>query len=230
MSESPPAVQAEHVSHHYPGSDGPIEILREIDLRIEPGTSWALIGISGSGKTTLLSLLAGLERPSRGRIQLFGQALEELDDDERSDLRLTSIGFVFQSFHLLPTLTALENVAFPLKIRRLPDARERALTALLSVGLGDRLTHKPAVLSGGEQQRVAIARAFAGRPRILFADEPTGNLDFQSAGKVADLLFELNRLHQTTLILATHDRALAARCEHRHLLKEGVLQGNPELP
>ncbi|EQD34932.1 ABC transporter-like domain protein, partial [mine drainage metagenome] len=145
MSESPPAVQAEHVSHHYPGSDGPIEILREIDLRIEPGTSWALIGISGSGKTTLLSLLAGLERPSRGRIQLFGQALEELDDDERSDLRLTSIGFVFQSFHLLPTLTALENVAFPLKIRRLPDARERALTALLSVGLGDRLTHKPAV-------------------------------------------------------------------------------------
>ncbi|MHB1543785.1 MAG: ABC transporter ATP-binding protein [Gammaproteobacteria bacterium] len=230
MSESLPAVRAEQVSHRYAGSDGPIEILREIELRIESGASWALIGISGSGKTTLLSLLAGLEPPSRGRIRLFGQALDELDDDGRSDLRLASIGFVFQSFHLLPTLTAFENVAFPLRIRHLPDARERARNALFAVGLGHRLSHKPERLSGGEQQRVAIARAFAGGPRILFADEPTGNLDFQSAGMVADLLFELNRLHETTLILATHDRELAARCDHRNLLKEGTLQRNPEIP
>lgn len=229
MSESSPAIQAEHVSHVYSGAAGPLEILREIHLSIDSGTSWALIGISGSGKTTLLSLLAGLEPPTRGRIRLLGQALDELDDDARSDLRLASIGFVFQSFHLLPTLTALDNVAFPLRIRRLPDADQRARAALAAVGLGERLTHKPSRLSGGEQQRVALARAFAGRPRILFADEPTGNLDFQSATQVIDLLFELNRLHQTTLILATHDRSLAARCEHRYLLKEGTLHENPAL-
>ena len=228
MSESPPAVQAQNVSHHYSGSDGPIEILREIDLRIESGSSWALIGISGSGKTTLLSLLAGLEPPSQGRIRLLGLALDEMDDDLRSDLRLTSVGFVFQSFHLLPTLSAWENVSFPLRIRRLPDARERARSALEAVGLGHRLTHKPARLSGGEQQRVAIARAFAGAPQVLFADEPTGNLDSQSARVVADLLFELNRIHRTTLILATHDRELADRCAYRSVLTGGTLQKNPE--
>jgi putative ABC transport system ATP-binding protein len=230
MPESFPIIQAEQVGHDYPGSEGPIEILREIDLSIEPGASLALIGISGSGKTTLLALLAGLERPSRGHIRLLGQALDALDDDARSDLRLTSIGFVFQSFHLLPALTALDNVAFPLEIRRLPDARERAQAALAAVGLTHRLTHKPARLSGGEQQRVAIARAFAGQPRILFADEPTGNLDFQNAKTVADLLFELNETHGTTLVLATHDRELASRCTHQRLLTEGTLQSNPELP
>jgi putative ABC transport system ATP-binding protein len=212
------------MSYGYPASGGPIEILREIDLAIESGSSWGLLGVSGAGKTTLMALLAGLELPQAGSVRLMGRDLGTLSDDERADLRLQSVGFVFQTFHLLASLTALENVLFPLRLRRLPDAAERARTALAAVGLERRLHHRPAALSGGEQQRVALARAFAGSPRVLFADEPTGHLDSGNAERVADLLFALNAEQGSTLILATHDRRLVARCRSCAVLEDGCLR------
>jgi len=187
-------------------------ILRDIDLDVTPGEALAVVGASGSGKSTLLALLAGLDTPSAGRVHLDGQDLFALDEDQRAELRGRLLGFVFQSFQLLPALTALENVMLPLELAGRADAEDLARAMLGRVGLGERLHHYPKHLSGGEQQRVALARAFVVRPKLLLADEPTGSLDAQSGNAVISLLFELNREQGTTLILVTHDEALAARC------------------
>ena len=187
-------------------------ILRDIDLEVTPGEALAVVGASGSGKSTLLALLAGLDTPSAGSVHLDGHDLFALDEDRRAQLRGRLLGFVFQSFQLLPALTALENVMLPLELGGRADAEELARAMLGRVGLGERLHHYPKHLSGGEQQRVALARAFVMRPKLLLADEPTGSLDAQSGNAVIALLFELNREYGTTLILVTHDEALAARC------------------
>lgn len=200
-------------------------------MQVAAGESFAIVGASGSGKTTLLGLLAGLDTPSSGSIRLEGHALEQMDEEARADLRRRLVGFVFQSFHLLPALTAEENVMLPLELEGDSQARPKAREALEAVGLTPRRKHYPAQLSGGEQQRVAIARAFVHRPRILFADEPTGNLDQRTGHHVIDLLFALNRDHHTTLVLVTHDQQLAARCSRRVELEEGhVLKQAPGLP
>ncbi len=202
---------------------GRLEILNDISLALMPGESLALVGASGSGKTSLLGLLAGLERPTRGRIELDGHPLEGLDEDRRAELRRARIGFVFQSFHLMPTLTARENVMLALEIAGERQPRTAAESALAEVGLSHRLDHYPRQLSGGEQQRVAIARAFAPEPRLLFADEPTGNLDRRTGEQVADLLFRINRDHGTALVLVTHDPGLAERCQRVVEIEAGRL-------
>ncbi len=194
-----------------------------MSLRVMEGESVGVVGPSGSGKTSLLMLLAGLERPTRGQVLLDGVDLAALDEDARARYRGRRIGIVFQSFHLIPTMTALENVAVPLELAGRADAFDAAETALRQVGLGTRLGHLPGQLSGGEQQRVALARAFAPRPALLLADEPTGNLDARTGGDVQALLFELQRLHGTGLLLITHDSALAARCDRRLAVAEGRL-------
>lgn len=214
-------LEALDVSKSVSGPEGQLQILRGVNLQIRAGESFAIVGASGSGKTTLLGLLAGLDVPSGGGIRFDGHALETLDEEARADLRRRLVGFVFQSFHLLPALTAEENVMLPLELEGVRDARSRARDALEAVGLGTRRRHYPAQLSGGEQQRVAIARAFVHGPRVLFADEPTGNLDQRTGHHVIDLLFALNRDHHTTLVLVTHDAALAARCQRRIELDEG---------
>jgi putative ABC transport system ATP-binding protein len=191
---------------------GELVILRDIDLQVTPGEALAIVGASGSGKSTLLALLAGLDTPSVGSVHLDGHDLFALDEDRRAELRGRVLGFVFQSFQLLPALTALENVMLPLELAGRDDAQDLARAMLGRVGLAERLHHYPKHLSGGEQQRVALARAFVVRPKLLLADEPTGSLDVQSGAAVITLLFELNREHGTTLILVTHDEALAARC------------------
>ena len=200
-----------------------LTILQGIDLEVKVGETVALIGASGSGKSTLLGLLAGLDLPSEGSIALAGVSLEHLDEEGRARLRAQKIGFIFQSFLLLPGLTALENVMLPGEIAGLPRAREQALALLEQVGLSQRLHHHPAQLSGGEQQRVAIARAFMGEPALLLADEPTGNLDSHTGERVADLLFRLNQEHGTTLLIVTHDARLASRCGRRLQLQAGSL-------
>jgi len=187
-------------------------ILRDIDLAVTPGEALAVVGASGSGKSTLLALLAGLDTPSTGTVLLDGVDLFSLDEDRRAQLRGRVLGFVFQSFQLLPALTALENVMLPLELAYADDAEARAREMLVRVGLGERLSHYPKHLSGGEQQRVALARAFVVRPKLLLADEPTGSLDAQSGAQIIELLFELNREQGTTLVLVTHDEALASRC------------------
>jgi putative ABC transport system ATP-binding protein len=191
---------------------GELVILRDIDLEVTPGQAVAVVGASGSGKSTLLALLAGLDTPTSGTVALDGHDLFALDEDQRAELRGRLLGFVFQSFQLLPALTALENVMLPLELAAKDDAEDAARAMLQRVGLGERLSHYPKHLSGGEQQRVALARAFVVRPKLLLADEPTGSLDAQSGGAVISLLFELNREYGTTLVLVTHDEALAARC------------------
>ncbi len=222
MSDSSrPLLQACDVSKSVSGPEGKLEILSKVSLRIEPGESFAIVGASGSGKTTLLGLLAGLDVPDSGSIALDGHALDQLDEEARADLRRRLVGFVFQSFHLLPALTAEENVMLPLELEGNSAARQRAREALDAVGLSPRRRHYPAQLSGGEQQRVAIARAFVHGPRVLFADEPTGNLDQRTGRHVCDLLFALNRDHQTTLVLVTHDATLAGRCQRGIELDEG---------
>lgn len=193
--------------------EGPLTILDDVTLEIRAGESVALVGPSGAGKTTLLALLAGLDQPSSGQVWLCGEDLTRLDEDGRARLRGRHVGFVFQSFHLVPSLTALENVMLPLELAGRDDAAARAREALDSVGLAPRLSHYPKQLSGGEKQRVAIARAFVTRPAVLFADEPTGNLDTASGERVAGLLFGLNRQARTTLVLVTHERNLASRCD-----------------
>lgn len=203
--------------------EGRLTILDDINLDIEAGESVALVGASGAGKTTLLALLAGLDRPSTGKIWLCGEDLTGLDEDGRAQLRSRRVGFVFQSFHLVPSLTALENVMLPLELAGDPRAGERAREGLDSVGLGPRKGHYPKQLSGGEKQRVAIARAFITSPEVLFADEPTGNLDTASGERVADLLFNLNKEARTTLVLVTHDRTLAERCDRILELEAGRL-------
>lgn len=187
-------------------------ILREIDLEVTPGEALAVVGASGSGKSTLLAILAGLDRPSVGSVSIDGQDLFSLDEDRRAELRGRAIGFVFQSFQLLPALTALENVMLPLELSGRNDAATLAAGMLARVGLAERLQHYPKHLSGGEQQRVALARAFVVRPALLLADEPTGSLDADSGAAVIELLFEMNREYGTTLVLVTHDETLAARC------------------
>ena len=200
---------------------GSLDILTAIDLQINSGEAVAVVGVSGSGKSTLLGLLAGLDLPSSGEARLGDHRLNTLDEDGRARVRAQLVGFVFQSFQLLPGLTALENVMLPLKLAAVAGPRERATQLLDRVGLGARLTHYPKQLSGGEQQRVAIARAFSMQPAILFADEPTGNLDSATGETIIDLLFELNRERGTTLVLVTHDEALAARCDRRIRLEAG---------
>ncbi|MGL5791475.1 MAG: ABC transporter ATP-binding protein [Plesiomonas shigelloides] len=203
-----------------------LTILEGIDLQVNSGETVALVGASGSGKSTLLGLLAGLDLPSVGSISILGQSLTELDEEGRAKLRAEQIGFVFQSFLLLPTMTTLENVMLPAELRGETDCEPRARALLESVGLGDRLHHLPPRLSGGEQQRVAIARAFMTRPRLLLADEPTGNLDSKTGEKVIELLFALNREHGTTLVVVTHDRELASRCQRQAVMVAGHLEGH----
>ena len=196
-------------------------ILREIDLAVTPGEAVAVVGASGSGKSTLLAILAGLDTPSAGEVHIDGASLFSLDEDQRAELRGRSVGFVFQSFQLLPALTALENVMLPLELSQNPDAESLSAEMLRRVGLGERLHHYPKHLSGGEQQRVALARAFVVRPKLLFADEPTGSLDAESGAAVIRLLFDMNREYGTTLILVTHDEQLAARCQRMLRLAAG---------
>ncbi|MCF5910018.1 ABC transporter ATP-binding protein [Aeromonas veronii] len=198
-----------------------LTILEGIDLQVNSGETVALVGASGSGKSTLLGLLAGLDLPSQGDIEILGKSLGELDEEGRARLRAEQIGFVFQSFLLLPTMTALENVMLPAELRGERDCEPRARELLAAVGLGERLHHLPPRLSGGEQQRVAIARAFMTRPSLLLADEPTGNLDSKTGEKVIELLFELNRKHGTTLVVVTHDHQLAERCQRQLVMTAG---------
>jgi putative ABC transport system ATP-binding protein len=206
-----------------PTADGELTILRGIDLDIPAGASAAIVGASGSGKSTLLGLLAGMDVASGGEVWLDGVCLSALDEDDRARLRAEKVGFVFQSFQLLPALTARENVMLPLELAGVSDAGQIAERFLAEVGLQDRLEHYPTTLSGGEQQRVAIARAFAREPAVLFADEPTGNLDTRTGERIVDLLFELNARASTTLVLVTHDERLAQRCDHRFSMTAGEL-------
>lgn len=206
-----------------PTADGELTILRGIDLDIPAGASAAIVGASGSGKSTLLGLLAGMDVASGGEVWLDGVCLSDLDEDDRARLRAEKVGFVFQSFQLLPALTARENVMLPLELAGVSDAGQIAERFLAEVGLQDRLEHYPTTLSGGEQQRVAIARAFAREPAVLFADEPTGNLDTRTGERIVDLLFELNARASTTLVLVTHDERLAQRCDHRFSMTAGEL-------
>ena len=209
--------------------DAPLTILDDVGFGIDSGDTVAVVGASGSGKTTLLGLLAGLDRPSGGEVWVDGTALSILDEDARAALRQRLLGFVFQSFQLLPALTALETVMLPLELAGASDAAAKAKDWLARVGLARRTTHYPKQLSGGEQQRVAIARAFAGEPKLLMADEPTGNLDNATGVEVVDLMFRLNREHGTTLLLVTHDNTLASRCARRLSLAAGRLVGDERL-
>ena len=218
-------VQARQLGKQVASPGGTLTILADIDLAIAAGESVAIIGVSGSGKSTLIGLLAGLDLPSSGEVHLAGSALNSLDEDGRAAIRAGRVGFVFQSFQLLPGLTALENVMLPLELARIAQAEEQAGARLAEIGLGERLHHYPRQLSGGEQQRVAIARAFACRPQILFADEPTGNLDQQTGAQIIELLFRLNREHATTLVLVTHDPAIAGHCDRCLTLAAGRITG-----
>ncbi|NKC12380.1 MAG: ATP-binding cassette domain-containing protein [Gammaproteobacteria bacterium] len=225
MSTAEAVIEASHL--HKAVTDpngGELTILHDVSLSISAGESVAVVGASGSGKSTLLGMLAGLDRPSHGEVHLAGTALGALDEDGRAELRARYVGFVFQAFQLLPSLTALENAMLPLELAGFDDARERAARILSRVGLGARLEHYPRQLSGGEQQRVAIARAFATHPAVLFADEPTGNLDSGTGAHICDLLFELNHEQATTLILVTHDRELAGHCARRVEMHAGRLR------
>jgi putative ABC transport system ATP-binding protein len=215
-------LRAQSLSQSYLSGGRALTVLRDITFELDPGAFLAIVGPSGSGKSTLLGLLAGLDRPREGRVWLDGQDLGALSEDERARVRAEKVGFVFQSFHLIPTLTARENVQVPLELQGL-EARGRADELLGRVGLGDRGHHYPAQLSGGEQQRVAVARAFSHRPRILFADEPTGNLDAATGARVIDLLTELNRETGTTLVLVTHDPELAGRARRVIRLLDGAM-------
>jgi putative ABC transport system ATP-binding protein len=225
MNKQSNSIVADRVSKLVNTTDGNLSILHELSFQIEQGESVAIVGASGSGKSTLLSLLAGLDLPSAGQIDLMGQNLNLLDEDGRARLRGQLVGFVFQSFQLLPHLTALENVMLPLEISGISQAQARlsGLEWLEKVGLTARAGHFPKTLSGGEQQRVALARAFINKPAILFADEPTGSLDEASGNRVIELLFELNRENLSTLVLVTHDPALAARCGRQLSLHGGRL-------
>lgn len=221
MTTSAPALECRGVSRRLRSGDQLLSVLDQIDLRIEPAEAVAVVGPSGSGKSTLLGLLAGLDRPSDGSVLVSGVALEKLDEDALALLRRDQLGFVFQTFQLLSNLTARENVLLPLELHGVPRARARCDALLERVGLGARGHHYPAQLSGGEQQRVAIARAFASEPRILLADEPTGNLDPQAGASVLELLLELRAQHGSTLVVVTHDERIAARLDRRIRIEAG---------
>lgn len=216
-------VQANALGKQVISPEGTLTILNDINLSIKKGESLAIIGISGSGKSTLLGLLAGLDTPTHGKVILDGTDLSEHDEDGRAKIRAQSVGFVFQSFHLLPGLTALENASLALELADNDNAMSQAKEKLEQVGLAERLHHYPNQLSGGEQQRVAIARAFAGNPKILFADEPTGNLDQKTAQRVIDLLFNMNRDNGTTLVMVTHDNQIANHCDRQVVINGGQL-------
>ena len=221
MGES--ILTAQNLSKVVPSAEGELTILHSLSLELSKGDSLAIVGASGSGKSTLLGLLAGLDLPSQGEVILAGRALSTLDEDQRARVRAEHVGFVFQSFQLLDSLNALENVMLPLELEGRKDAREHARHLLERVGLGQRLSHSPRQLSGGEQQRVAIARAFVARPRILFADEPTGNLDRKTGLAIEDLLFDMDAGRATTVVVVTHDERLAARCDRQLRLDAGRL-------
>lgn len=218
-----PIIQANELHYEVSSHHKQIHILRGLNLSIAYGEQVAIIGSSGSGKSTLLSLLAGLDVPNHGNVHIEGKPFSTLDEDGRAKIRSASMGFVFQSFQLLPALTALENVMLPLQLKNNPQAKSLSLEALKKVGLSERIRHYPKQLSGGEQQRVAIARAFATQPSILFADEPTGNLDQATGQMIVDLLFAMNAEAGTTLVLVTHDMQLAHRCQRQLKLQDGVL-------
>lgn len=216
-------LKAERVTKKVSSPEGTLTILAEVDLQIAAAETVAIVGASGAGKSTLLALLAGLDEPSDGRVWLNGAELTALDEDGRAAVRARHVGFVFQSFHLVPSLTAIENVMLPLELAGLPHARQAAAEVLAQVNLTPRREHYPRQLSGGEQQRVAIARAFVTRPAVLFADEPTGNLDSVTGERIIELLFELNRATQTTLVVVTHDQAIAQRCSRIIRIEAGRL-------
>lgn len=218
-----PVLKAESVTKKVGSPEGTLTILAEVDLQIAAGETVAIVGASGAGKSTLLALLAGLDEPSAGRVWLNGAELTALNEDGRAAVRARHVGFVFQSFHLVPSLTAIENVMLPLELAGLPNARGAAAEVLAQVNLTPRREHYPRQLSGGEQQRVAIARAFVTRPAVLFADEPTGNLDSVTGERIIELLFELNRAAQTTLVVVTHDQAIAQRCSRIIRIEAGRL-------
>jgi len=217
-------LKAENLTKKVTSPEGILTIVDDVSLDIAVGESVAIVGASGAGKSTLLALLAGLDEPTSGRIALAGADLTSLDEDGRARLRAERVGFVFQSFHLVPSLTALENVMLPLELAARRDAREAATETLGRVGLAQRTGHYPRQLSGGEQQRVAIARAFVTRPAVLFADEPTGNLDTHTGERIVSLLFDLNAQSHTTLVLVTHDRTVAARCGRVLQMDSGALK------
>ena len=218
-----PVIEVDHLSKAVSDSTGTLEILRDIHFSLQPQQTAAIVGASGSGKSTLLSMLAGLDTPSQGTVRLQGQDIFALSEDARAALRGQKIGFVFQSFQLLPNLTALENAMLPLELAGVRGARQLASEMLQRVGLGQRLGHYPKLLSGGEQQRVALARAFVVQPAVLLADEPTGSLDHATGASVMDLMLELNREQGTTLVLVTHDRSIAAQCERTLTIEAGCL-------
>lgn len=223
MLPGSPLIEARSLAFRVVGAGGEVNILRGVDLSVTPGEAVGIVGPSGSGKTSLLMLLAGLERPTGGTLRVAGHDMAGLDEDALARFRRESLGIVFQAFHLVPTMTALENVAIPLEFAGRDDAFDRATEALHSVGLGHRLSHYPGQLSGGEQQRVALARAFVAEPALLLADEPTGNLDRATGEMVMDLLFSMRDRFATTLVLITHDPSLAARCERQVRVEDGQI-------
>lgn len=223
MTVNRPILQVRDLRKVHRTSQHELTVLRDVSLTLNPGDSLAIVGPSGSGKTTLLGLCAGLDDATAGSVELGGEVLESMTQDDRAALRNRLVGFVFQSFQLIPTLTALENVLVPLELRGESDGREDAAALLSEVGLGDRLDHYPTQLSGGEQQRVALARAFIHRPKILFADEPTGNLDLETAGPIVDMLLRLNREAGTALVLVTHDASLAAKTRRVIRMRGGTI-------
>ncbi len=224
----PDILNLKNLTRTFKSGDKQLTVVNDVSFAIESGTSCAIIGPSGSGKTTLLGLAAGLDRPNSGSVILNGIELNNLNEDERAEVRNKHVGFVFQTFQLVPTLTALENVMVPLELRgeATSDVRERALNLLEEVGLGERSHHYPTQLSGGEQQRVAVARAFINQPKILFADEPTGNLDTETGTHIEDLIFDLNEKEGTTLVLVTHDPELAEKCDRVIRIKNGIIDSD----
>jgi putative ABC transport system ATP-binding protein len=225
-----PILKVERLTKTYPTAAGSLTVLKDVSFALEPGATCAIVGPSGSGKTTLLGLCAGLDQPSSGSVQLADREIGHLSEDERALVRNESVGFVFQNFQLIPTLTALENVLVPLELRGDNTSEGDAANLLARVGLGDRLDHYPMQLSGGEQQRVALARAFINRPRILFCDEPTGNLDGDTAHAMVDLIFGLNRERGTTLVLVTHDLELARKTQRVLRLRSGAVISDERIP
>lgn len=225
-AEKPPALRLEQLTRTYRSGESDLTVLADVDLLIEAGERVAIIGPSGSGKTTLLGLCAGLDLPSAGTTTLLGTDITALDEDGRAAFRGENIGFVFQNFQLIPSLTALENVTAPLELQGVSDAESAGEELLQQVGLGERMNHYPVQLSGGEQQRVALARAFINKPKILFADEPTGNLDGKNGEHIVDLLFGMNQAQGTTLVLVTHDPELANHCDRTIRIQDGRVQSD----
>ena len=219
-----PILEVQNITKEVNSPEGVLTILKDVNLTINSGDVTSIVGPSGSGKTTLLAIMAGLDLPSRGRIMLMGHEITAMNEDKRAQVRSNDVGFVFQSFHLLPRLSALDNVMLPLEILGDKNAKKKSLEALDQMGLEKRVRHLPNQLSGGEKQRVAIARAMVKQPKILFADEPTGNLDKTSTEVISDLLFSINRSSQTTIVIVTHDLLLAQNCETMHELNEGSLK------